>query len=65
MAKQNRDQNVGGSQQGGGAERTRGQEQSAPSRDQRDREQVTGGSTSSPEQSERPQRQPGRLPLPD
>jgi hypothetical protein len=64
MAKQNRDQGAGSPQQSGRDERVRGQDQSEPSREQRDREQVKGSETTR-SQSERPQRQPGRLPLPD
>jgi hypothetical protein len=62
MAKQNREQS--GGTQSGRNERVRGQNEPEPSRDQRDREQVKGSDTTR-SQPERPQRQPGRLPLPD
>ena len=58
MAKQNRDQDIrGGSQESG-----RPREQSEPERERKEQEHVKGSAS---EESQRPPRQPGRLPLPE
>jgi hypothetical protein len=67
MADPNRDRNVGGSQQSGGGSPKRDQ-QSDLDRPERMPEEIKGGQTDrsgSGSEPQRPQRQPGRMPLPD
>jgi hypothetical protein len=63
MADQNRDRNVGGSSQQSGGGSPKDDQQSDLDRPERMPEQIKGDQTGS--ESQRPPRQPGRMPLPD